>query len=536
MPDTSASDPPALRRRHWIGATGALALTPAWLLGACAAPSGAPAVSPGDAAPDQAARLTLDYRLANRLGWGANDAELAHLRRFGAEAYLTEQLGARADPALPAAAQAQIDALKIQRQPMPELLREMEALRKSADAGADEDSRKTARQQYQQALNTLAGQAATRHLLRALHSRNQLQERMTWFWFNHFNVHQQKRDVRVMLADYEERAIRPYALGSLRQLLGAVARHPAMLRYLDNDQNAAGRLNENYARELLELHTLGIDGGYTQNDVQELARVLTGHGVQINDGPPRLNKHLAALHVREGAYEFHPGRHDFGDKTLLGRTIRGRGAAELDEVLDLLASHPATARFVSAKLARHLLSDAPPADLIERMARTLLDSGGQIGAALGILLRSPEFVGAPVGQFKDPMQFVVSAVRAAYDERVVLNTQPMQNWLNRLGEGLYNRQTPDGYPSGAEAWSSSGQMAMRFEIAGVIGAGSAGLFKPDPAGGGTEQPAFPQLARPIYYQVVRPLLGADTRQALDNAATPQEWNTLYLASPEFMYR
>lgn len=526
MHDTSASDPLTSARRRLLGAAGTLVLAPTWLLSACS-------TAPGSVRP--ASALPSDYRLVNRLSWGASDAELAHLQLLGAEAYLTEQLGAHADPALPAAAQAQIDALKIQRQPLPELLREMDTQRKNADAAADEDSRKVARQNYQQALNALGSQTATRHLLRALYSRNQLHEQMTWFWFNHFNVHQQKRDVRVMLADYEERAIRPHALGSLRQLLGAVAHHPAMLRYLDNDQNAAGHLNENYARELLELHTLGIDGGYSQTDVQELARILTGHGVQISDAPPRLNKNQAALYVRDGAYEFHPARHDFGDKTLLGRTIRGRGAAELDEVLDLLASHPATARFVSTKLARHLLSDTPPAGLIERMAQTLLDSGGQISAALGVLLRSPEFAGAPVGKFKDPMHFVVSAVRAAYDERVVLNTQPMQNWLNRLGQGLYNRQTPDGYPSQAEAWSSSGQMAARFEVARLIGSSSAGLFKPDPASGGAEQPAFPQLARPIYYQAVRPLLRDETRQALDAAASPQEWNTLYLASPEFMY-
>jgi hypothetical protein len=425
---------------------------------------------------------------------------------------------------------------------------------------------------------------------------------MIWFWFNHFNVHQHKHNIRAMLGDYEEHAIRPQALGRFRDLLGNVVHHPAMLRYLDNEHNAVGRVNENFARELLELHTLGVEGGYAQRDVQELARVLTGHGVNLADEPPRPAREHAAGYVRSGLYEFRPVRHDGGEKTVLGRRIQAQGAGELDEVLDRLAVHPSTARFVSRKLARHLLADEPPAALVDAMAAEWARGGGQIADVLGVLLRAPVFVAPGATRFKDPMHFVVSAVRTCYAERVVLNTLPMQNWLNRLGEGLYNRQTPDGYPDGEAAWSSSGQMAARFDIARALGSGSAGLFKaerteraptmatlqmpaaaaitapmaaqaaqpaqpaqsaqsgqtaqtaqsaqtaqtaqsspmpaqtaqPDEPPAPREQPAFPQPARRLYYEIVRPLLSEPTRAALDSAASPQDWNTLFLSSPEFM--
>lgn len=482
---------------------------------------------PGAEAPDDARA----YRLANRLSWGATDAELARVRRLGEAGYIDEQLRAAAGP-LPAAAQAQIDALSVQQRKPLDLWDEMDAARKAGEAKPTEDERKAAQQAYQQALNRCARESAQRHLLRALYSPNQLQEQMQWFWFNHFNVHQYKSNIRVLLADYEERAIRPHALGRFRDLLGAATRHPAMLRYLDNEQNAARRINENHARELLELHTLGVDGGYTQRDVQELARVLTGHGV--NFGPHPSERPGPTGSVRDGAYEFNPTRHDTGNKTVLGREIRGRGADELDEVLDQLAVHPSTARFVSRKLARHLLADEPPAAVVDAMAAAWQRSGGRIDQVIGTLVRSPDFTAAGSTHIKDPMHFVVSAVRACYGEHVVLNTTPMQNWLNRLGQGLYNRQTPDGYPSDAAAWTGSGQIAARLDIARALGSNAGGLFKTDDAAAPREQPAFPMLARPLYWQVLRPLLSTNTREALDGAASPQDWNALYLSSPEFM--
>ena len=503
---------------------GSALVSTAWLAG-CATTGSR---TDGSAAGGDTARA---YRLANRLSWGVTDTELARVGRLGEAGYIDEQLRAAAGP-LPAAAQAQIDALSVQQRKPLELWAEIDATRKAGEAKPTEDERKAAQQAYQQALNRCARESAQRHLLRALYAPNQLQEQMQWFWFNHFNVHQYKSNIRVLLADYEERAIRPNALGPtarFRDLLGACTRHPAMLRYLDNEQNAARRINENHARELLELHTLGVDGGYSQRDVQELARVLTGHGVNLGDKPGPAGS------LRDGIYEFNPARHDMGNKTVLGREIRGRGADELDEVLDVLAVHPSTARFVSRKLARHLLADEPPAAVVDAMAAAWQRSGGRIDQVLGALLRAPEFTAPGAARIKDPTHFVVSAVRACYGERVVLNTAPMQNWLNRLGQGLYNRQTPDGYPSDAAAWTGSGQIAARLDIARALGSNAAGLFKAaDDAMAPREQPAFPLLARPLYWQVLRPLLSPNTREALDGAGSPQDWNALYLSSPEFM--
>ncbi len=533
---TSQILPQQAARRAVLAAGAASVTLPAMLtLAGCASPGGRPVAEPG-----KVNGIERDYRLANRVSWGATDAELERVRSAGAASYISTQLRAAAGP-MPVVVQALIDSQRIQLQTPLVLWTEIDSARKAGEALPTEAERKAAQEAYQQSLTKISRETAHRHLLRALYSPNQLLEQMQWFWFNHFNVHQFKNNIRVLLADYEERAIRPHALGKFRDLLGAVTVHPAMLRYLDNEQNAAARINENHARELLELHSLGVDGGYSQRDVQELARVLTGHGVNFSDKTPNFKPELKAAYKREGIYEFNPARHDFADKTLLGKTIRGQGAAELAEVLDLLAVHPSTARFVCGKLARHFLSDTPPPTLVTAMAAAWARSQGQLTDVMAVLLNSPEF-SAPAtaanSKFKDPMHFVVSAVRACYGEQVVLNTGPMVAWLNRMGQGLYNRASPDGYPSAAAAWSSSGQLATRLEIARSLGGGSAGLFKSDdPAvpAAVREVPAFPQLARPIYWQAVRPLLAEPTRQALDSAGSPQDWNALYLSAPEFMY-
>jgi len=492
------------------------------LLTACAAPP------PHSPAPTADA-----YQLSNRLGWGATSSSLQQAETQGLDAYLARQL--HPGPAtLPPAVQQQIAAMTISQRALQPLVLDVEKLQAQIKT-ATEDEKKAAQQAYQQELTRLARESATRHLLRALYSPNQVQEQMTWFWLNHFNVHLYKANLRAMLGDYEDSALRPHALGKFRDLLGAVAHHPAMLRYLDNAQNAAGRINENYARELLELHTLGVGGGYSQQDVQEMARVLTGVGVHSGEDPPKLRKELQADYRRSGLFEFNPNRHDYGPKTLLGQPIRSHGLAELDEALDRLARHPATARFISRKLAQYWLSDSPPDALVERMAQSFLRSNGDIAATLQTLFSAAEFAQGAGQKFKDPVHYVVSAVRLAYGDKPVLNVGPMLNWLNRMGEPLYGRQTPDGYALDAAAWSSAGQMATRFEIAKAIGSGSAGLFKtdgPQP----TEQPAFPQLANALYYRALEPTLGANTRNALAQATSPQEWNSFLLSSPEFMHR
>ncbi|MBB4846168.1 uncharacterized protein (DUF1800 family) [Paucibacter oligotrophus] len=472
--------------------------------------------------------------LLNRLSWGAGGTTLAQAARQDLPAYLQAQLHPQG-PALPAEAQAQIDAMSISKIPLQELVLEMEQRRKAADALADDEQKKAARQAYQQEMNRLAREAASRHLLRALYSRHQVQEQMSWFWLNHFSVFQGKGNLRAMVGDYEEQALRPHALGKFRTLLGAVVSHPAMLRYLDNEQNAAGRLNENFARELMELHTLGVDGGYGQRDVQELARVLTGVGINAGPGTPGMKRDLQGFYVRKGMFEFNPARHDFGAKTLLGRPIQAQGLAELNEALDRLASHPATALFISRKLAQFWLSDEPPPALVRRMAQAFEANGGDIAATLALLFNSAEFAQAGPGKFKDPMRYAVSAVRLAYAQKPVLNMGPMLNWLNRMGEPLYGRLTPDGYPLNGTAWSSPGQMSTRFEIAKAIGSGSAGLFRSEGAPP-QEKASVPQLAQTPFYISMAKTLSPATQQALAQANSAQEWNAFLLSSPEFMSR
>jgi uncharacterized protein (DUF1800 family) len=474
------------------------------------------------------------YLLVNRLSWGASTSAVEQFSQQGWVKVLASQLRPTMQPLQPEL-QAQVDAMTISSTPLPDLVRRMDQQRKDADGTKGDEAKKSAQQAYQQELNRLQREAATRHLLRALYSPNQVHEQMTWFWLNHFSVHQGKSNLRAMLGDYEESALRVHALGNFRDLLGAVTMHPAMLRYLDNEQNAVGRLNENFARELMELHTLGVDGGYSQNDVQELARVLTGVGVNLGTTNPGQKKDLQSYYVRRGLFEFNPARHDFGEKVLLGKPIRGRGLDELSDALDRLALHPSTAHFLSRKLALYWLSDTPPDALVQRMAQRFLQSRGDIAATLETLFTAPEFAAASRQKFKDPMRYVVSAVRLAYDQKVVLNVGPMLNWLNRMGEPLYGRVTPDGYALLSSAWDSPGQMATRFEIAKAIGSGSAGLFKtdgPQPQ----ERAAFPQLANALYFQSIAKTLAPATLQALEQAGSPQEWNTFLLSSPEMMLR
>jgi uncharacterized protein (DUF1800 family) len=526
----------------------------ALLLSACAtpptsttstatAPQGAPTptavkLSPAALATGSTSAQSADhlrYHWLNRLTWGASSSGLAQAAGQDPSALLARQL-IPGPATLPAAAQNQISALTLSQKPFPALMIELEQRRRDADALKNDDAKKAAQQAYQQELNRLAREAASRHVLRALYSPDQLQEQMTWFWLNHFSVFQNRANLRAMVGDYEDTAIRPHALGRFRDLLGATALHPAMLRYLDNEQNAVNRVNENLARELMELHTLGVDGPYSQKDVQELARVLTGAGVNLSPtDTPVGRRELQGYYVRRGVFEFHPGRHDFGPKTLLGQPLQQRGLAELDEALDRLARHPATARFVSRKLMQYWLADNPPPALVERTAQAFIASDGDIAVTLRTLLGSPEFAQGAGQKFKDPMRYVVSALRLAYDDRVILNTGPVLNWLNRMGQPLYGRQTPDGWPLNEGAWASPGQMTVRFEVARAIGSGSAGLFRSE---GPTPQevPAFPQLANALYYQALQHNLGSSTRAALAQAGSPQEWATFLLSSPELMRR
>jgi uncharacterized protein (DUF1800 family) len=496
------------------------------MLAAAAATAAAGVADAADISPH-------DLALLNRVTWGATAADAAELQRLGASAWLDRQLHPSTHDRLPPAAQAQIDAMSISRTPVSALFVQATDETRALKDIADPNQKKLAQQARQQAFNDVARQAAARQILRNLYSPDQLQEQMTWFWFNHFNVFQQKAAIRVTVGDYEDRAIRAHALGRFRDLLEATLRHPAMLQYLDNAANASGKINENYAREIMELHTMGVGSGYTQKDVQELARILTGVGIDPRPDQPHPN--LPPQAIRQGLFAFYPARHDFGDKVFLGHVIRGRGFGEVEEALDILAREPATARHVSTQLAAYFVSDNPPAALVDRMAATFQHTDGDIAAVLSTLFHSPEFAASLGGEFKDPAHYVFSAVRLAYGDRVITNTQPVLTWLNRLAEGLYNHETPDGYPTGAAAWNGPGQMATRFEIARAIGSNAAGLFRIDGAAP-VERPAFPQLQNALYYDVVSQTLAGPTRTALDQATSPQDWNTLFLSSPEFMRR
>jgi uncharacterized protein (DUF1800 family) len=486
----------------------------------------APAVSAGHAP------LTADdIAFIDRVTWGVNESTVTEYQALGRDRWLDRQLHPGADR-LPLAALDIIRALPITTKPLPDIAFPLSAQQRNTNQIPDPEQRKVLQQSFQQELNELGRQAATRSLLRDLYSSDQLREKMTWFWFNHFNVHLYKSDIRETIGDYEEQ-LRRHALGKFRDLLRVTATHPAMLRYLDNSENAKGHINENYAREIMELHTMGVGSGYTQQDVQELARILTGLGVNFQPLDGNASKPVVAQpdHIRNGLFEFNPARHDYSVKQLLGNTIEGRGFAEVEQALNLIARHPATAAHVSRRLATYFMSDAPPEPLVQRMAQAFRSTDGDIVGFLLTMFKAPEFANAR--KFKDPMRFVLSAVRLAYDTKVIQNPAPILGWLNRMAEGLYNHPTPDGYPMTAVAWNGPGQMAVRFEIARQIGANSAGMFKP-PVPDSVERPAFPQIASALYYNVLRYNLSPATRAALDQATSPQEWNALYLSSPEFM--
>ncbi len=512
---------------------------------------------------DTAEMSARDMALVNRLTWGASQSEWSRIKATGMEHWLQDQLHPAPGDHLPAHVTAQIDALPmLHKSPMVmamELTDQVRGAKADQVAMAKVDTLtvlptaamtqapnmpatiapagKTLMQQQRQTyLNDALRQAQARTLLRDLYSADQLREQMTWFWFNHFNVFEQKNDVRLFIADYEDHALRPNALGHFRDLLEATLRAPAMLQYLDNVQNAAGHINENYAREIMELHTMGVGSGYTQKDVQELARILTGVGITRVEELEDKTAHVGPRAIRDGMFAFYPARHDFGDKVFLGHTIKGSGYAEIEQALDILASQPATAQHISRKLAQYFVADTPPPALINHMAARFQSTRGDIAAVLDLLFHAPEFrasLATPL--LKDPQHYVLSAVRMAYDDRVILNTRPMLGWLNQLAEPLYGHLTPDGYALDRTAWNGPGQIEQRFEIAQTIGSGSAGLFKGDEPHA-TAHPGFPQLEGALYYDSLANMLSASTRSGLAQATSPQEWNVLFLASPDFMGR
>ncbi len=519
----------------------AISIASVLALAACAPTTPAPSPPPQPqfhAVSETSAALDTspaDIAVLNRLSWGAETSDAQLLRREGLQTWLNRQLSPSLDDGLPGDAQAQIAAMEISQKNLVQINDELRDLRQAAQAKKGTPDFDAAQKLYQQKLNDLARQAATRSLLRDLYSQNQLKEQLTWFWMNHFNVSQNKNDIRALIGDYEEHAIRPHVLGKFRDLLAATVLHPAMLQYLDNFQNANGHINENYAREIMELHTMGVGSGYTQNDVQQLARVLTGLGVNMSGQPPKMQKNQRGPYFGAGLTLFNPNRHDFGDKVFIGGTIPGSGLREIYQAIAILAAEPPTAHYVSRELAEYFCCDVPPDSLVNAMAATYLQSDGNIASVLRTMFASPDFKASLGRKFKDPIHYAVSALRASYGQQVIINGQPLLNWLNRMGEPLYGHETPDGYSMDEAAWSGPGQMETRFEIARMIGLGHSGLYKlPQDT---TPEPAPPpMILQTRYFQAISANLSPATASALNEGQTPADKNLLFLSSPEFMRR
>ena len=398
----------------------------------------------------------------------------------------------------------------------------------------------------------IGAQLTEAKLYRAIYSERQLQEVMSDFWYNHFNVFLDKGADRFLVPAYEREAIRPNALGKFRDLLQATAQHPAMLFYLDNWQsvsadfgkraermmarrgrlNANGKvprapvrgLNENYARELMELHTLGVDGGYTQKDVTEVARCFTGWTIR----DPRT----------DGTFFYDDRRHDKGEKVVLGVTIpAGGGKEDAEKVLDILARHPSTAKFVSRKLAQRFVADEPPAALVERMAKAFRESNGDIPAVLKAMIDSPEFFsqGAHRAKIKTPLEMIASAVRSTGAE--VSFAAPLGQQLAQLGQPLYRKQEPTGYSSLAADWVNSAALLSRMNFALALAQNRIPGVKVDTARFGSE--ADPKA-------IGRLLTGRDiseqtqaaiqAKMAEQKDVTPALVAGLVMGSPEFQRR
>lgn len=476
-----------------------------------------------------------DVAWLHRDSFGLDTASVAQYRDLGRKSLLEKQLDDRISDTLPPPVAAQIAGYESFYTPLFQLLTSLQQQQDQIKTMPDGPDKVAANKALQARGNQIGQEAQQAEMLHAIYGPNQLKEQLVWFWLNHFSVYAGKGRVRWELADYEQNVIRPHALGKFRDLVMATLESPAMLEFLDNAQNAKGHVNENYARELMELHTLGVNSGYTQQDVQQLALILTGVGIAPTNGKPeKFAPNIAPLLVKNGLFEFNPQRHDFSDKMLLGKKIKGRGFDEVQQAVDLIVQQPACAQFVSRKLAEYFVSDDPSPALVAKMARTFRRSDGDIEQVVRVMFESRDLVANAGKKFKDPSQFVVSSVRLAYDGTPIVNAQPLAGWLNQLDQPLFGRITPDGWPLDNASWSSSGQMAKRFDIAHAIGTGNNQLFTP--VGSTTRGAGFPMLTTRLYYDAIEPNLSAATRDAVSKATSQQEWNTFLLASPDLNYR
>ena len=308
-----------------------------------------------------------------------------------------------------------------------------------------------------QAARAAIGDLSAQRILRAAESERQLHEVMVDFWMNHFNVFAGKSLDRFLITSYERDTIRPHIWGRFEDLLMATAKSPAMLFYLDNARSRSGAINENYARELMELHTLGVDGGYTQKDVTELARVLTGWSISR----PQESK---------VQFVFRRVAHDRGAKSVLGVKLAGGGIEEGERMIRFLATHPSTAHHIATKLCQRLVADDPPPALVDRVALAFLDTRGDLRATVRAVVESPEFFDPRYyrAKVKSPFEYTISAVRTA--GATIDDPLPLARQLKTIGQPLYFAQPPTGYSDKAEAWSNNGALVARLDFATALAA------------------------------------------------------------------
>ncbi len=537
----------------------------------------------------------------NRLAFGPRPGDLAAVSRVGVDRYLAQQLDPQSTPE-PDDLTARIASLRTLRMTPVELFLEFRQPLREAAKG-DRDALKAARREARQVIV----EAVEARILRAVFGPRQLHEVMAAFWFNHFNVFAGKGLCSIWTGAFEEEAIRPHTMGRFRDLLGATAKHPAMLFYLDNWQNSApdspghrGKfegINENYARELMELHTLGVNGGYTQTDVIALAHLLTGWGLlkrgagnqgkqnfTANDFQPRPHGQFGAGRpfrpfglfgfrrwrarnqdnqqqtpqqnsrrqrgvMGQYGFFFDAGRHDFDTQSFLGRSIPGGGIEQGEQALDMLARSPVTANHLSYQLAQYFVADDPPPALVKRMAKRYLAADGSIRDVLATMFASDEFWdGRNYGtKFKTPYEYVISSVRAT--GAPILNVLPLAGTMAQLGMPIYGCQTPDGYKNTCDAWLNPAAMMTRLSFATALGAGRLPLERPPNgdlgAGGGFRKSG---QVRPVNFnghmdppapEVLATTMGnqfsSRTAGAIESAPI-QLRAPLILGSPEFMMR
>jgi uncharacterized protein (DUF1800 family) len=465
---------------------------------------GGPAEAPNSApepALDAAALASL-----RRLTFGPRRAERQRVAEIGLAGWIEEQLAPEALDDGPAAWR----------------LRQFDTLTMSADDLATLSNRLFDNLDTDRVPNEL--RQAT--LVRQVYTRRQLNEMLVDFWTDHFNISVEKGDCYFLKTIDDREVIRPHALGRFRDLLWASAHSPAMLVYLDNQANGKDAPNENYAREVMELHTLGVNGGYTQADVMELARAFTGWSVKPN--------------FWRGQFTFDNDQHDQGVKHVLGLRLEPNGQAEAEAVLERLAVHPATAHFIATKLARRFLADEPPAEIVTRAASAFLQTAGDLKAVLRVVLLDGLASNAPLAapKFKRPVHFVVSALRGLNAETD--GGAPLQAYLRRMGQPYFAWPTPDGYPDRSGPWQ--GNLLPRWQFSLALARNELeGTRVALPELDGSPQALLADLAEQLFGAPLPPAAGGDLLRALRGAGAQDEdlpslFTAGLLSSPAFQWR